>query len=88
MRVSLKPQHPPLQLAKHENSQNLSKLFIKPSVLNSTTKHTISTNPAMRLVAHNQESNLSRGSFEDLSSILRQERRQVARKRYPDETRT
>ena len=80
MRVSLKPQHSPLQSAKHETSQNLSKLFIKSSVLNSTTKHTISTTPAMRLVAHNQGSSPSHGSFEDLSSILRQDRRQVARK--------
>jgi hypothetical protein len=34
----------------------------------------------MRLVARNQGSNLSHGSFEDLSSILRQDRRQAARK--------
>jgi hypothetical protein len=46
----------------------------------STTKHTISTNPVMRLVAHNQGSSPSHGSFEDLSSILTQDRRQVARK--------
>ncbi len=31
-------------------------------------------------MAHNQGSSLSHGSFEDLSSILRQDRRQVARK--------
>jgi hypothetical protein len=80
MRVSLKPQHPSLQATKHETSQKLSKLFIKPSVLNPTTKHTISTTPAMRLVAHNQGSSLSHGSFEDLNSILRQDRHQEARK--------
>ena len=80
MGVSLKPQHPSLQSTKHETSQNLSKLFIKPSVLNSTTKHTISTTPAMRLVAHNQGLSPSHGSFEDLSSILRQDRHQVVRK--------
>ena len=34
----------------------------------------------MRLVAHNQGLSPSHGSFEDLSSILRQDRRQVARK--------
>jgi hypothetical protein len=63
-----------------ETFPKLSKLFIKTSVLNSTTKHAISTTPAMRLVARNQGSNLSHGSFEDLRSILRQDRRQAARK--------
>jgi len=78
--VSLKTHHPPLQSPKHETFQKLSKLFIKPSVLNPITKHTISATPTMQLVAHNQGSSLSHGSFEDLSSILRQNHRQVARK--------
>ena len=34
----------------------------------------------MRLVADSEESSLSHGSFEDLSSTLRQDRRQVERK--------
>ena len=34
----------------------------------------------MRLVSHSQGSSFSHGSFQDLSSILRQDRRQVARK--------
>ena len=34
----------------------------------------------MRLVSHSQGSSLSHGSFQDLSVILRQDRRQVARK--------
>ena len=65
---------------KHETFQKLSKLFTKPSFSNLTTKHTISTTPAMRIVSHNQGLSLSHGSFEDLSTTLRQDRRQVTRK--------
>ena len=65
---------------KHETFQKLSKLFTKPSFSNLTTKHTISTTPAMRIVSHNQGLSLSHGSFEDLSTTLRQYRRQVTRK--------
>ena len=76
----MKLRHPILQSLKHETSQKLSKLFIEPSVSNSTTKYTIPGTPAMRLVSHSQGSSLSHGSFQDLSVILRQDRRQVARK--------
>ncbi len=72
--------HTPLKSFKYETIQKLSKLFNKTPVLNSITKHTISTTPDTRLVVHNQESNLSHGSFEDLSTILRQDRRQMTRK--------
>jgi hypothetical protein len=37
IRVSLKLKPPPIQSSKHETFQKLSKLFIKPSALNSTT---------------------------------------------------
>jgi len=80
--------HTPEKSLKHETFQKNSKLFSKTPVLHSTTKHTISTTPAMRLVGHKQESSLSHGSFEDLSTTLRQDRRQVTRKDVFDETRT
>ena len=72
--------HTPLKSFKYEKIQKLSKLFNKTPVLNSITKHTISTTPATRLVVHNHESSLSHGSFEDLSTTLRQDRRQMTRK--------
>jgi len=78
--VSLKLHHPVAKSRKHETIQRFSKFLNKPPVLNATTKHTFSTTPAMRLVTHNQGSRCSHGSFEDLSNILRQDRRQVARK--------
>ncbi len=78
--LGLKLHHTPAKSQKHETIQTFSKKIIKPPVLNSTTKHTISTTPVMRLVAHSQGSRFSRGSFEDLSTTLRQDRRQVARK--------
>jgi len=72
--------HTPEKSLKHETFQKFSKLFSKTPVSNSTTKHTISTTPAMRLVGHKQESSLSHGSFEDLSTTLRQDLRQMVRK--------
>ncbi len=79
-RASLKLRNPPLQLTKHETFQKLSELFIKSLPSNPTTKHTISNTPDMRLVTHKEGPSLSHDSLEDLSSILRQDRRQVARK--------
>ena len=80
MTAQFKMCHTPEKSLKHETFQKFSKLFSKTPVSNSTTKHTISTTPAMRLVGHKQESSLSHGSFEDLSTTLRQDRRQVTRK--------
>ncbi len=78
--VSLKLHHPVVKPQKHETIQSFSKFLSMPPVLNSTGKHTFSTTPAMRLVTHSQGSRCSHGSFEDLSNILRQDRRQVVRK--------
>ena len=78
--VSLKLHHTSAKSQKHETIQKFSKKFINPPALNSTTKHTIYTTPSMRLVAHSQGSRSSHGSFEDLSTTLRQDRRQVERK--------
>ena len=76
----LKLHHTAAKSQKQETIQTFSKKFIKPSALNSTTKHTISTTPSMRLVAHSQGSRFSHVSCEDLSTTLRQDRRQVVRK--------
>jgi len=78
--ANLKMCHTSSKSPKDETFLNLSKLFSKTPVSNSTSKHTISATPAMRLVVHHQGSSLSHGSFEELSNTLRQDRRQVARK--------
>ena len=78
--VSLKLHHTAAKSQKHETIQKFSKKFHMPPVSNSTTKHTISTTPTTRLVAHSQGLRFSHGSFEDLSTTLRQDHRQVARK--------
>ena len=57
--ADLKMCHTSLKSLKHETFLKLSKLFSKTPVSISTTKHTISSTPAMRLVAHNQGSSLS-----------------------------
>ena len=76
----MKLHHPVGKSQKHETIERFSRFLSKPLVLNVTGKHTFSTTPAMRLVTNNQGSRCSHGSFEDLSNILRQDRRQVARK--------
>ena len=78
--MSLKIHHSVGKSQKHETIQRFSKFLSKPPALNVTGKHTLSTTPAMRLVNHSQGSRCTHGSFEDLSNILRQDRRQVARK--------
>ena len=78
--VNLKMCHTSPKSSKDETFLKLSKLFSRTPVSHSTTKHTISVTPTMRLVVHNQGSSLSHGSFEDLSTTLRQDHRHVVRK--------
>jgi len=78
--VGFKMNHTPPKPQKLATLQTFSKLFMKLPALSSTTKNTIPTIPTMSLLANSQGSSLSRGSFEDLSSTVRQDHRQMTRK--------